>query len=89
MAKKKKLEQIDTFLSPESSNVEGGTWDGDTKAATISFRNKKDPNATSLFYYYLDVARADWDALKNAPSKGKHMREVFRKKYKGIVLGTV
>lgn len=73
------------FTSPESSNVEGGSYVDDT--AVIAFRDKKNPEAVVVYYSYNKVDAEDFKALMNAPSKGKHMREVFRKKYQGVKLG--
>jgi len=86
--KKKKAASTHQFLSPESSNVEGGTWDKETGYTVIAFRDKKQVDAPTAYYYYEKVTEPDWLELVNSPSKGKHMRHVFRNKYKGVRLDT-
>jgi hypothetical protein len=84
--KKKKANKDKTFsfISPESSNVEGGTYsDG---YVVLAFRDKKDTQAKAVYYYYENVLLEDWLALFSAGSKGKHMKDVFRKLYKGVKL---
>lgn len=83
MTKKKVNSTLVNFTSPESSNVEGGVYDPETSMAVVAFRDKKDPNAKTVFYSYAAVTEQDWDALVAAESKGKHMSKVFKHKYVG------
>lgn len=87
-AKIKETEPLvfDSFMSPESSNVEGGTYIPEAKEAVIAFRDKKNPTAETVFYDYRDVELGDWQNLKVSESKGRHMRNVFAKKYKGVLV---
>lgn len=77
----------ETFLSPESSNVEGGTYDPVTLQVVLGFRDKKNPTAPTVFYSYDGVNRADWEGLKTAQSKGTHMSKIFTKRYRGVLIG--
>lgn len=78
-----KATDVDVFTSPDSSNLEGGSRYS-TGITVLGFRDKKKPDAQVIFYYYPDVSWEDWAALKDAPSKGKYMQEVFAKKYRGF-----
>lgn len=76
-------EGYDVFTSPESSNVEGGTFYGDTGELVLAFRDKKKIGAEVVFYAYSNVDPRDWEGLKTADSKGRYMNDVIKKKYKG------
>lgn len=82
VSKKNKLE---VFTSPESSNVEGGSYSRESKQAVIAFRDKKDPEAKTVYYEYDNFLPEDWDGLIAAESKGKYLRKLFivEKKYAG------
>lgn len=85
-AKSVKPAATDSFTSPESSNVEGASYDPNNGACVVAFRDKKKPEAVTLFYTYRPVLLEDWLALKQAESKGRHMAKVFTRKYKGTLV---
>lgn len=88
LVRKKKLtplDIIDTFTSPESSNVEGGSYSNTTQQAVIAFRDKKDSGAATVYYAYEGMTRKDWEGLKGADSKGKYMQGIKRQ-YRGRLL---
>jgi hypothetical protein len=72
------------FTSPESSNVEGGSYYRGLKEAVIAFRDKKNPMTQTVYYHYTNLDPEDWDGLVAADSKGKYMFEVIKRKYRGM-----
>lgn len=72
---------VDTFQSPESSNVEGAAYNTFTGELVVAYRDKKKEVAETAYWKYTKVSPEDWQAFKTAESKGKFKNEVILKKY--------
>jgi hypothetical protein len=58
-----------------STSVEWIEYDASARALEIAF-------ASGGVYRYLDVPRAEYDRLRAAESKGRHVNEVIKKRYR-------
>jgi hypothetical protein len=65
-----------SFDSPESSSVQGASYDPATMTLTVTLKPGK-------IYTYNPISPEKWKAFHDAPSKGKFFQGEIRPKYIG------
>lgn len=75
------LDPYDRFDSPDSSSVKSATYFTDDNLLVIHF------GKTDTKYKYMNFKPEDWQAFKDAPSKGKFVHSFIVPNYKGVLLG--
>lgn len=74
---------IDTFLSPESSNIHSASYDPTSKVLIINFKDKKKPEEITKAFKYQGFTQQLWTGFKAASSKGGFAGLYIYKRYKG------
>jgi hypothetical protein len=65
---------MDSFLSPESSNIAGATYDDNAGTLVVTFNNGGE-------YEYLGVSPIVWTSFKRAPSKGRYFARNIKNQF--------
>ena len=73
---------LQSFSSPQSSNVAGARYDTSTRTLEIDFHR-------SGTYVYHDFPKSRWENFRKATSKGTFLATHIKPKFKGIKKGGI
>lgn len=74
---------IESFDSPESSNISSAAYDPEKQHLSVSFKSHTGGTATRV-YSYSGVSPALWREFVQAKSKGKFFAEAIRPMFAGV-----
>ncbi len=76
---------MQSFESEHSSNIGWARYDEDTRQLQVDFKNSKGVKTST--YVYDEFPAAQWEAFKEAQSKGRYFAFEIRPRYVGHKLG--